>query len=91
MPRPLNTIPTRQLNVALPLPLYSKLVLELTSEIEGRVPFGAYSNFFSELLRQRFEETQLDVGPLLNADIPPGTYFIRGPRDVLAALERKLS
>ena len=38
-----SVIPSQQLNVALPLPLYVQLTSHLYSELEGRVPHGGYS------------------------------------------------
>lgn len=91
MPRPKNLIPSTQLNVALPLPLFTRLALDLNSDLEGRVPHGAYSRFFSDLLRAHYEEAQLDLGQFLAADIPAGVYVVRGPSATIEALKRILA
>ena len=91
MPKPPNLIPSKQLNVALPLPIFTRLTLDLHSALEDRVPHGAYSRFLSDLLRAHYEESQLDLGPFLGADFPAGVYVIRGARETLEALQRKLS
>jgi len=87
MPKPPNLIPSRQLNVALPLPLLTQLSLELYSELEGRVPHGAYSRFLVELLRKHFAEQVLDLGPHLGEDFPVGTYLLQGAPETLEALK----
>ena len=88
MKRP-NIIPSQQLNVALPLPLYMQLSAHLYSELEGRVPHGAYSRFLIELLRARFSEGALDLAPWLGS--PAGAFVVSGPAETLLALKEKLS
>ena len=51
-----NLIPSKQLNVALPLPLMTRLATHLYSDLEGRVPHGAYSRFLIDLLQVHFSE-----------------------------------
>ena len=75
-----------QLCLKLPESWRAKVDLLLFSELEGRVPKGRYLDFFVELLRERFESKQLDLAPF---GLPPG-YFVRGPKDMIEALERKL-
>ena len=91
MPKPPNLIPTRQLNVALPLPVFARLSLELNSDLEGRVPHGAYSRFLSELLRAHFEQSEIDLAQYLGPEIPPGIYVLRGPIETIEALRRILA
>jgi hypothetical protein len=55
MPRPKKTIRTIFKNIALPEDLVARLELELYSDVEGRVPFGAQQEFFTKLLREHFE------------------------------------
>ena len=47
-------MPITRLELSIPLDLRTKLDLHLTSELEGRVPFGKYSEFFERLLRDYF-------------------------------------
>ena len=89
MPKPANLIPSRQLNVALPLPIFTRLTLHLNSDLEGRVPHGAYSRFLVELLRQHFDQAELDLGSRFGG--PPGIYLIRGEAATIALLEKDLS
>lgn len=84
-----NIIPSKQLNVALPLPIFLRLTSELYSEFEGRVPHGAYSRFLIDLLQQHFATRQLDLAPF--ASTPPGACIVRGSTETLAMLERTLA
>ena len=54
MPRPRNSIETIFLNVGIRGDLKAKLDLLLWSELEGRVPHGAYKVFFEKLLESYF-------------------------------------
>ena len=58
MPRPKQTVPSAFRNIALPQPLVDKLDVLLYSELEGRIPTGAYKEFFSNLLLQYFEQSR---------------------------------
>ena len=51
MPRPRKVIRPIQKNVALPEDLVGKVELELYSEVEERVPFGAWQSLITELLQ----------------------------------------
>ena len=88
MSKPPNLIPSQQLNVALPLPLYTQLTVHLYSDLEQRVPHGAYSRFFSDLLRSYFGQQQLDLAPFAATD--PGTFVVSGSPEALAVLEHTL-
>lgn len=49
MPRPRKTDRPKRLEVQLPESVYSKLHLELYSDLEGRVPHGSTSELFTAL------------------------------------------
>ena len=89
MARTPNLIPSQQLNVALPLPLYTQLTGELYSELEGRVPHGAYSRFLIDLLRMHFMRKQLDLAPWLNT--APGAFVVGGAGEAIEQLQRRLN
>lgn len=57
MARPTMTERTVYKNIALPESLAGRLDLELFSEVEGRVPFGAYKEFFTGLIERHFSAT----------------------------------
>jgi len=90
MPKPPNLIPSKQLNVALPLPEFTQLMLHLNSDLEGRVPHGAYSRFLTDLLREYFSREQVDLGPFISPDIPAGLYIVSGSPETIGALKRIL-
>lgn len=55
MARPKKTVRTIYKNIGLPEDLVARMELELFSEMEGRIPFGAQQEFFTKLLRDYFE------------------------------------
>jgi hypothetical protein len=88
MSRRPNLIPSTTLNVAVPSDLYARLSAALYSEIEGRVPHGAYSRFIAELLRERFDEKTLDISPFMS--LPEKTFHVTGGAESLLALKYHL-
>jgi len=83
-------IPSQQLNVALPLPIYTMLTAHLYSELEGRVPLGHYARFLAELLNERLSGETLDLAPWI-AGVASGTLIISGTPEAIAAVRRHLS
>lgn len=53
--RPPNVMRPVQLTTNIPEDLRAKLDLHLFSQLEGRVPHGAYSRFLAERIREFFE------------------------------------
>lgn len=88
MPRPKPIIPNEELHITLPQDVKGRLSLALWSELEQRVPFGAYNNFFKERVREYFERGSLDLAPFL--DCPPGS-LVFGPKHLLEQLSQRLS
>lgn len=58
MPRRPNIERPEQVEISLPETEKARLDLFLWSESEGRVPYGAYSKFFLELLRNHFAKME---------------------------------
>ncbi len=58
MARPKKVIRTVYTNIGLPEDLVARVKLELYSEVEGKIPFGAQQEFFTKLLRDYFGERQ---------------------------------
>lgn len=85
MPAPKNIIPSASLHLHIPEDLKARLDLELFSEVEGRVPKGAYQRLVVSLLRRHFEARPLDLASLRQS-IPPGTYIIQAPSHILTKL-----
>jgi hypothetical protein len=84
--RPKNTIPTIPLTTNLPADIRSRLDMFLFSEVEGRVPAGAYQAFFCSRIREFFDTRRLDLEVF---GFPRG-YFVTGSPEMLAALTDRL-
>jgi hypothetical protein len=89
MPRPPAITPNSVLNLAIPKVLRDRLDLLLWSEVEGRVPKGAYMEFFAARLREYFDHRPLDLAPFLNSF--PGEHVVSAPLPTIAALQQLLS
>ena len=83
-----NLIPSQQLNVALPQPLYVQLCAHLFSDLEQRVPHGAFSRFLTDRLREYFTAEHLDLAPFINSDI--GAFVVNGSPEAITALKERL-
>lgn len=86
MPRAPNTIRPTFLHLGLPEDIRAKLDLVLHSEVEGRVPKGAYQRFFLDRISEFFNHRRLGLEPY---GFPPG-FFVKGPPEMLARLETHL-
>lgn len=86
MPRRPDLDPPTQLEVSIPTSIRAQLDLSLFSNLEGRVPQGAYKTFFVERIKEYFNWKRLDLVPL---GFPEG-YFIAGPKEMVEHLERRL-
>ena len=63
MPRPKNVIPSVEKTVSLPEDLVLAVDLELFSEVEGKVPFGAWKAFLTRLVKEHLRRNE-EVGKL---------------------------
>lgn len=79
-----DVTPMTQLELAIPQTWRAKLDLFLYSELEGRIPKGAYKAFFLARLAEFFTWRRLDLTPWGIAG------QISGPPDIIAILERRL-
>ena len=86
MPRRPNLDRPMRLEINLPETLHTRLTLELFSELEGKIPKGKWSTFFTERAQEYFAWRRLSLDPF---GFPPG-YFIAGPKEMIDALERRL-
>ena len=80
-----NPIPSVQLNLALPLDVHTRLSADLYSELEQRVPHGAYSKKLSELIRAYYSCTNLDLAPWAGSF--PGSWTVSGSPEAIAILK----
>lgn len=77
MPRRAAITPNSRLSTTLPADLRTRLDLLLWSELEQRVPKGAYQEFFVARTNEFFSDKPLDLAPYTGA--APGEHVIRGP------------
>lgn len=59
MGRRFNIVRPVKLHTHIPEDLRAKLDLHLYSELEGRIPIGAYARFFEQLLKDYFSRKTL--------------------------------
>lgn len=83
-----NLEPSHRLHLALPESLKVPLDLFLYSEVEQRVPKGAYMSFFSQRLVEFFARATLDLGPYIHS--LPGECVVQGRPETIAALKAAL-
>lgn len=88
MSRRPNVVPSQLLNLSIPLDVHSKMTIHLYSDLEQRVPYGAYAAFLSERVREFFSSARLDLAPFINGD--PGAFIVTGPPEAIAVLEKAL-
>jgi hypothetical protein len=76
------------LRTTFPADIRARLDLYLFSELEGKVPKGAYQAFLVERMREFFEHTSLDISPWLE---PLGSpLYVRGSPNSIDALASHL-
>lgn len=88
MPRRKAITPNRHIHTTVPADLGLKMDLFLFSEVEARVPQGAVQELLVRLLRQFFDEKEIDLAPFLGT--LPGEAIIRGRSSTLSSLITKL-
>lgn len=86
--RPRSTNPSIPLEVALDPALRARLDLLLYSEVEGRIPLGAYKRFFESLLTIALDWVTFDLSPY--AGTLPGELTLRARPEVAAKLRSLL-
>lgn len=88
MPKPPNAIPSIPLNVALPQDIHARLSLHLYSNLEERVPFGAYKEFFVARIKEFFSTERLDLAPFAGTE--PGAFVVSGSPAAMSVLRKTL-
>lgn len=69
MARPRKAIRSVEKNISLPEDLVAKVDLELWSELEGKVPFGAWQRYVERLIRE-----DLAKAPQISSDSSQGPH-----------------
>jgi hypothetical protein len=88
MAKPRNIVRPVALRTTFPEDIRARLDLYLWSEVEGRVPQGAYQRFLISRIREFFEDASLDIGPWLEPIGPP--MPVRGSPRAIDALAQHL-
>jgi len=88
MPKPKNLIPSVNLNLKLPEDIHGRVMLHLFSAAEGRVPLGAYRQFYMELVQAFFNNKQLDLAPFAGTE--PGVCVVSGSPASISVLLKTL-
>ena len=79
-----NIEPSVATNLHLPESIRTRLDLVLFSELEGRVPKGAYQRFFLERLQEFFTTKTVDLSAVLG--LPPGHGLVKMRPEAIPAL-----
>lgn len=85
MTRRSNVIPSIKMSLWVPEDLRARLDLILFSDLEGKVPFGAYTTFYAEMLRARLDSVELDLSPFVGSQ--PGALTLRGSPQAIEKLK----
>lgn len=83
-----NVEPSIATNLHLPETVRTRLDLILYSEVEQRVPKGAYQRFFLERLQEFFTTKSMDIS--VHIGLAPGSCVIKAKPDALLFLETYL-
>lgn len=88
MPRKAAVTPNRHLHTTIPPDLMAKLDLFLWSEVEGRVPQGAYQQFVCGAIRDFFSKRTIDISNHLEG--APGSVLVTATPEDLDLILRNL-
>ena len=86
MSRTASLNPNDRLNIAINPELKARIGLILFSEMEGRVPKGAWQAFIEARMREWLQWRQQ---PLEQFGFPPG-FFVTGPAEMVEAVTDRL-
>lgn len=90
MPRPANILRPVKLTTTFPEDIRARLDLYLYSDLERRVPQGAYQRFLTDRTREFFTQSSLDLG-LISTEAVPGRHIVRGSAETITLLSKLLS
>ncbi len=85
MPRKPAVTPNKHLHTTIPADLAARLDILLWSELENRVPQGAYQEFICNAIRDFFNKRTIDLAPYL-PEATPGQHMITGTPNTLRLL-----
>lgn len=93
MPRPRKTDRPVEKNISLPTSTVARVELELFSELEGKVPFGAWQKFLVGLIDQHFARKRVFAAQGFPGFYPVGTAAVilaETPERALELLNQQL-
>lgn len=76
MPRPRKTDRPVEKNISLPTSTVARVELELFSELEGKVPFGAWQKFLVGLIDEHFARKRVYTATGFAGHCPVGTAAV---------------
>lgn len=94
MPRPRKTDRPVEKNISLPTSTVARVELELFSELEGKVPFGAWQKFLVGLIDRHFARKRVFVARGFPGFWPVGTAAVivaENAERALALLNQQLN
>ncbi len=89
MGRRASLVPLIDFKCQMPEDLHTRLTLHLFSDLEQRVPYGAWTRFFTGLVREFFSSREIDLAPWAGTE--PGAILVRGTPESLAILKKVLT
>jgi hypothetical protein len=78
-----------KLTTTLPEDIRAKLDLHLFSDLEGRIPKGAYQAFFIDRIQEFFDSRSLDLAKYLPG--LPTSAIVRGSAAAISILDKLLT
>lgn len=88
MARRPSPIPSIKLTTMIPQDIHTRMSLHLFSDLEGRIPPGAWQSFICSRIREYFEDQRLDLGALVGA--LPGEFSVHGSPAAIELLRKTL-
>lgn len=88
MGRPKNALESDALLVRLPAEEAAMLRMHLYSDLEGRIPRGAFRDFFAARIREFFKAETLDLSPYFG--LPPCSALVRCAPETAALIRTTL-
>jgi len=88
MPRKAALVANKHIHTTVPYDLAARFELTIFSEVEGRVPQGAYQAFVIEAIRDKLDNQSIDLAPFLGT--MPGECVVRGRPETIRKLVAKL-
>ena len=80
--------PSKRVEIWLPGDLYSRVSSELWSDLEGKIPFGAWTRWLQTLADLHYNSVQIDAS-LYAPELPIGS-LLSGDPATISALKRLL-